>query len=281
MNKLPPCSTGASKRRKGSSTPRRLLAELLEQRELLSVAGWQGEGEACGPVAPGTGDPPADTSPTPTDSNSAPAFGPAALNSNPTVVQVDVPSTYVRSLSVTFSDDLNAAALISDGSMVSAVSLVNLAQGPVSLQANQFAYDATTRTLTLTLSQPLATGNHELRIDGSKFQNPAGKFLRGGRDGLSFDIPTFGGAGHAADGWGRFEGGGLLGPVAGGLEWRRLARLDCRREDGGERRQDASLSQLGDQCSTGLRGLRVRPDKRRQRPERAGGGLPGRVSQSL
>jgi hypothetical protein len=47
------------------------------------------------------------------------------------------------------------------------------------------------RELTLHLSQPLAAGTYELRIDGSKIQNAVGGLLHGGRDGLSFTLPTF------------------------------------------------------------------------------------------
>jgi hypothetical protein len=86
---------------------------------------------------------------------------------------------------------VNAAALIGDGTIVSAVSLVNLTSGPVSVQSTQFAYDPALRRLTLSLPQPLPVGAYELQIDGSKIQNPAGKLLLGGRDGLSFAIPSF------------------------------------------------------------------------------------------
>ena len=41
------------------------------------------------------------------------------------------------------------------------------------------------------MAQPLAAGAYELRIDGSKIQNPAGDLLLGGRDGLSFATATF------------------------------------------------------------------------------------------
>ncbi len=120
------------------------------------------------------------------------AFGVLAANvDNPAVVQVEVSPTPVQSLAVVFSDDVNAAALIGDGTIVSVVSLVNLASGPVSVQATQFAYDPALRKLTLSLAQPLAVGAYELQIDGSKIQDPAGNLLLGGRDGLSFAIPSF------------------------------------------------------------------------------------------
>ena len=81
--------------------------------------------------------------------------------------------------------------MIGDGTIVSAVSLVNLPSGPVSLQASQFAYDPALRRLTINLAQLLTAGAYELRIEGSRIQNPAGNLLVGGRDGLSFAVPAF------------------------------------------------------------------------------------------
>ncbi|MCY2995097.1 MAG: FG-GAP-like repeat-containing protein [Planctomycetota bacterium] len=171
--------------------------EVLESRQLLSVAAWLAEGETCGPVTdPGTGSSTEDTSTPNAGDNSLPTYGPTLPNLNPVVAQVGISSAPVQALTVTFSHDVAAAALIADGSIVSAVSLVNFLRGPVSLQANQFAYDQTARKLTLTLDQPLpagglADGLYELRIDGSQFQDTAGRLLCGGQAGLRFEIPTF------------------------------------------------------------------------------------------
>jgi len=115
----------------------------------------------------------------------------ASSDANPSVLQVDVPSAPVQSITVTFSDDLDLADRIADGSVVTAVSLFHMSTGTVNLQASEFAYVPAERKLTLTLDQPLAAGTYELRLDGSLIQNPDGGLLLGGRNGLSFAIPTF------------------------------------------------------------------------------------------
>ena len=190
------------------------------------------------------------------------AFGVLAANAdNPAVVHVEVSPTPVQSLAVTFTDDVNAAALIDDGTMVSAVTLVNLASGPVSVQASQFAYDPAARKLTLSLAQPLASGAYELRIEGSKIQNPAGKFLprRTGRTELPNPLVR---RAHSNSGCrSRSEGGWVLGALAGGLEQRWPGRLDRRRENGGGNRQGACLFELGDQYGSRLRIVWVCPGR--------------------
>lgn len=201
MTKPLPRKAVSRKRSTAKGTPRctvrRLHGEPLETRQLLSVAAWSGEGESCGPVtAPGTGSSAVETS-TPTAGGvSGPIYGPALPNLNPVVAQVDMSTAPVQTLTVRFSHDVAAAALIADGSIVAAVSLVNYLHGPVSLQANQFAYDPAAWRLTLTLSEPLpggglADGSYEVRIDGSKFQDAAGRLLCGGQAGLRFSLPTF------------------------------------------------------------------------------------------
>jgi hypothetical protein len=150
-----------------------------------------GEADDSGPV-PADGESAEETLLIAFGEDSPLAFGVLAANAdNPAVVQVEISPTLVLSLAMVFSHDVNAAALIGDGTIVSAVSLVNLTSGPVSVQATQFAYEPALRKLTLSLAQPLAVGAYELRIDGSKIQNPAGNLLLGGRDGLSFAIPSF------------------------------------------------------------------------------------------
>ena len=102
------------------------------------------------------------------------------------MAQVEISPAPVQSLAVTFSDDVNAAALIGDGTIVSAVTLVNLPSGPVNLQANQFAYDPALRKLTLSLAQPLAAGAYELRWMGARFRTrPASSCSAVGTDGVS------------------------------------------------------------------------------------------------
>jgi hypothetical protein len=150
------------------------------------------EADDFGPVPGAGGESAEETLLSPFGDDSPLAFGVLAANvDSPTVVQVEMSPTPVQSLAVVFSDDVNAAALIGDGTIVSVVSLVNLTSGPVNAQATQFAYDPALRKLTLSLAQPLAAGAYELRIDARKIQNPAGNLLLGGRDGLSFAIPSF------------------------------------------------------------------------------------------
>ena len=185
---------GGKLRRRQPRRPycRLLRCEILEPRQLLTVSFGEGEADDVGPVPDVVGDPTPETLLIASGEDSSLAFGVLVANAdNPAVVQVEVSPTPVQSLAMTFSDDVNAAALIGDGTIISAVSLFNLASGPVDLQATQFAYNTTLRKLTLSLAQPLAAGAYELRIDGSKIQNPAGNHLLGGRDGLSFAIPTF------------------------------------------------------------------------------------------
>ena len=171
---------------------RRLRCETLETRQLLTGNFGEDEADDFGPAPDAGADPAEETLLFAFGEDSPLAFGVLAVNAdNPAVVQVEVSPTTVQSLAVVFSDDVNAAALIGDGTIVSAVSLVNLASGPVNVQSTQFTYAPALRKLTLNLAQPLAAGAYELRIDGSKIQNPAGNFLLGGRDGLGFAIPVF------------------------------------------------------------------------------------------
>jgi hypothetical protein len=183
----------ASKRRRSPRRClRRLCCEILETRQLLTGNFGAGETHDFGVVSDAGADPAEEMLLSAFGEDSPLAIGVLAANvDNPAVVQVEVSPTPVLHLAVVFSHDVNAAALIGDGTIVSAVSLVQLTSGPVSVQATQFAYDPALRKLTLSLAQPLAAGAYELRIDGSKIQNPAGNLLLGGRDGLSFAIPAF------------------------------------------------------------------------------------------
>ena len=184
----------ASKRRPSSRRgPRRLRCEALEPRQLLTAGVGEGDGDVLGPVSDsGDGEPSSGPFLLASDAVLFSAYEMSAASAaNPSVLQVELSSAPVPSLTVTFSDDVNLAGQIADGSVVTAVSLFSMSTGPVSLQAGQFAYDPAAWKLTLTLTQPLVAGTYELRLDGSKIQNSAGEFLLGGRGGLDFAIPTF------------------------------------------------------------------------------------------
>lgn len=189
------CFAGRGASKRGQSPRRclrRLRCEILETRQLLTGNLGEGEVDEFGAVPDAGADPAEETLLFAFGEDSPLAFGVLAANmDNPAVAQVEISPTPVQSLAVVFSDEVNAAALIGNSTIVSAVSLVHLSSGPVSIQATQFAYDPALRKLTLSLAQPLAAGAYELRIDGSKIQNPAGGLLLGGREGLSFAIPSF------------------------------------------------------------------------------------------
>jgi len=141
-----------------------LLFERLEDRQLLSAVAW--EGEDC-PICGG----PDQTS--------------------PQVATVDVSTGSIR---VTFSEAVDVESAIGDGSINSAVSLVDVAGGPVSLAANQFVYDEIAWKLTISPDNPLPVGTYDLRLDGSAVKDLAGNPLLGGGSGLLFNLPTFGSA---------------------------------------------------------------------------------------
>ena len=175
------------------------------------------------------------------------AFGVLAANAdNPAVVQVDVPPAPVQSLAVMFSDDVNLADLIADGSAGhGGIAFQHVPRAGQTFRPSQFAYDPAAQKLTLTLTQSLAAGTYELRLDGSKIRNSAGHVppRRPGRARLRdphvrcSDLP----AGIRR----RLEGGWLCGALAGGLEQRRSDRLDRRRENGRGNRQGSRLSEFG------------------------------------
>ena len=119
----------------------------------------------------------------------------------PTILSVSVQNamtqrSYVDTFSVRFSETMNLASLIADGSIASAVTLVNLGMDadsatdqPVALQPDQFAYDADTHTLTWSLDSfaggggSLADGYYRLRLDGGLIADLAGNGLLGGTAG--------------------------------------------------------------------------------------------------
>lgn len=110
--------------------------------------------------------------------------------------QVTKPTPSVSSVSAHFAQGSNIAELLAspggDGSITSAVTLVNLDDGPVPLDPAQFTYDAATRTLTLTSATPLPAGYYQLQVRGDLLQDDQGRQLRGGTAGLAFSGPAFG-----------------------------------------------------------------------------------------
>ena len=196
-----------------SRAGRRLRGEVLEPRQLLAVAWWRGRSGRGGPGA---------WMPAETPCRRRCWWCGARIRRRPL-------ASWPRTRTIRHGPSRNIAdadAVVGSGFLwtererggldrrrlrsCSAVSLVNLSSGLVDLQATQFAYDPTLRKLTLTLSQPLAAGTYELRLDGSKIRNPAGQLLLGGRDGLSFAIPAFAAPDHTSGRRRRTEGGRLL-----------------------------------------------------------------------
>jgi len=116
----------------------------------------------------------------------------------PTVAQVDLSTDTETELptaiDVEFSEPLDVATMIADGSILSAVTLVSLREGPIALDVGQFAYDDAGRTLTVSLdalADQFTGGYYELRIDGSTLSDAAGNLLRGGAGGIVvFDFPA-------------------------------------------------------------------------------------------
>jgi RHS repeat-associated protein len=94
-------------------------------------------------------------------------------------------------LDVVFTESMAIAPMIAGGSITAAVSLLGFQQSPVPLTADQFAYNDTTGTLTVSVPA-LTAGDYQLRLDGSQLLDAAGSPLRGGTDGtISFPLPVF------------------------------------------------------------------------------------------
>jgi len=128
---------------------------------------------------------------------------------NPLVLEVDAPlqftGTAAARLTVRFSEPVAVEAMLADGSILSAISLVHLGQGPVALVADQFAYESATNTLIVSLESfdgGLPGGNYELAIDGARVADVAGNLLRGGAGGrVTFGFPALAWQGNVqADG---------------------------------------------------------------------------------
>lgn len=84
---------------------------------------------------------------------------------------------------------MNVQGAIENGTINEAISLADVSDGLVPLDANQFTYDS--QTLTLSFATPLAPGTYELRLNGKLLTNVAGKELRGGSGGLVFQLPEY------------------------------------------------------------------------------------------
>lgn len=100
-------------------------------------------------------------------------------------------SSSVTSLGVTFSECMNVQSTINSGSIVNAASLVDVSNGAVPLEANQFSYNDGNRTLTLSFDEPLSIATYELQLNGELLTDTEGNPLRGGSSGLAFQLPVF------------------------------------------------------------------------------------------
>jgi len=127
---------------------------------------------------------------------------------SPTVTDVTIGSgdqrSYVDAFRVTFSEAMNLDELIADGSIVNAVSLVNLgvdadadADGDqqIPLTATQFAHEDAKHTLVWSLdsfaggTDSLADGYYELVLDETMFTDLAGNPLTGGFSAVPGETP--------------------------------------------------------------------------------------------
>ena len=108
------------------------------------------------------------------------------------VVAVDVVSTATTVLAVEFAGSMGLQAMIDDGSITSAVTLISVAGEPVVLTADQYSYDDGAKTLTIQIDPALPIDYYELSLDGSLITNTEGHALRGGASGLVFELGTFG-----------------------------------------------------------------------------------------
>ena len=107
------------------------------------------------------------------------------------IVDITVSAPLAQQIDVVFSDPMAIPPLITDGSIISAVLIVNLSTGPVALNSSQFTYDEPTQTLTWLGVTPVPGGNYELRFDGSTLADLVGNALVGGSGGLQFGVPEY------------------------------------------------------------------------------------------
>ncbi len=126
----------------------------------------------------------------PVDSDNGDSSAPDA--DNPRVAFVDAASLSPSCFGLTFSKSIDAEALISSGTIASAISLVHLADGPVPLANDQFHYDAASHTVMVRLDSPLSDGVYELMIDSTGVTDLEDRPLAGGSCGLQTAPPEFG-----------------------------------------------------------------------------------------
>ena len=143
---------------------RRTAFEALEQRVVFDSQGWM-LSEPMPVVAEG--------------------------ESTDVTASISVPEGPVRSLEVVFTRPMALNAMIADGSIRSAISIVDIQGGELDLTDTSFVYTAASRKLTWTSPDVLTPGIYEIRIDGSAIADTNGNLLHGGEGGLSFSIPVY------------------------------------------------------------------------------------------
>ena len=118
--------------------------------------------------------------------------------SSPVVAGVTTPSRWEGGagdvIHVAFSERMDVARLIVDGSITSILALSNVDSGAVSFEASQFSYDDVLQVLAISFdgrSEFAPPGFYELRLDGSRLMDRAGNLLRGGESRFVFVVETF------------------------------------------------------------------------------------------
>lgn len=169
---------GKSRKRDGShrvrAHKRTRSFESLESRVLFDAYGLSA-------IGGGSGDP----------SGVAALWSEADGEASTSVASVEIAPGPVRSINVVFSQPMALASSISSGTIRSAVSIVNLQEGPVDLTNSSFRYFADTQTLTWTSNSVLAPGLYEIRLNGAAMADTGGNPLHGGTGGLSFSLPDY------------------------------------------------------------------------------------------
>lgn len=107
------------------------------------------------------------------------------------IESVRVRTSTPKSIDIVFRGDMDIEPMISAGSIVDAVQLIELQNGPLTLSASQFTFDAAHRTLNLALPASPLSDYVALQLDGSAFVSCGGNVLEGGAGGLKFQIPVF------------------------------------------------------------------------------------------
>jgi hypothetical protein len=112
---------------------------------------------------------------------------------NPVVEHVLVGDLPARVFEVVFSQPMQLASPIEDGSIVEAIQLTHYRTGLVPLSARDFSVGGGTQSLVRSAPAPLPPGFYELQLDGAALLDTEGNALLGGQGGLSFQIPEFAG----------------------------------------------------------------------------------------